>query len=58
VRSASIFCWPRARTVFFLREVGRFPAEAVWDVPVDLELLAAVGVCVFWALAADLLAAG
>jgi hypothetical protein len=27
-------------------------------VPVDLELLAAVGVCVFWALAADLLAAG
>jgi hypothetical protein len=38
--------------------VGRFPTEAVWDVPVDLELLAAVGVCVFWALAADLLAAG
>jgi hypothetical protein len=59
VRSESIFCWPRAaRTVFFLREVGRFPVEAVWDVPVDLELPAAVGVRVFCVLGGDLLAGG
>ena len=58
VRSASIFCWPRARTVFFLRELGRFPAEAACEPPVDWELLAAVGVCAFWVLAADLLAEG
>ena len=59
VRSESIFCWPRvARTVFFLREVGRFAAEVVCEAPVDLEVLAEAAECVLWVLAADLLAEG